>query len=187
MIRRFRNRKLSKDNQRDLAIMLKAICIDDGDAEVGESIIRNMEGGKMDEVAIEVASFMAHKTAERFADMVNGRRFSDIMQMVGGIQEADPVEAVRMLQMSKMEGIDPARFVPVQADEKITIKDLKSGKEYPQQTMEFVEFKDNPEPIGVRVVEGWALSDSPLSEDQGPIDKLLEKFAMKMIAKKNKN
>ena len=100
MIRRFRNRKLSKDNQRDLAIMLKAICIDDGDAEVGESIIRNMEGGKMDEVAIEVASFMAHKTAERFADMVNGRRFSDIMQMVGGIQEADPVEAVRMLQMS---------------------------------------------------------------------------------------
>lgn len=100
MIRRFRNRKLSKDNQKDLAIMLKAICIDDGDAEVGESIIRNMEGGKMDEVAIEVASFMAHKTAERFADMVNGRRFSDIMQMVGGIQEADPVEAVRMLQMS---------------------------------------------------------------------------------------
>lgn len=100
MIRRFRNRKLSKDNQRDLAIMLKAICIDDGDAEVGESIIRNMEGGKMDEVAIEVASFMAHKTVERFADMVNGRRFSDIMQMVGGIQEADPVEAVRMLQMS---------------------------------------------------------------------------------------
>ncbi len=100
MIRRFRNRKLSKDNQKDLAIMLKAICIDDGDVEVGESIIRNMEGGKMDEVAIEVASFMAHKTAERFADMVNGRRFSDIMQMVGGIQEADPVEAVRMLQMS---------------------------------------------------------------------------------------
>lgn len=100
MIRRFRNRKLSKDNQRDLAIMLKAICIDDGDVEVGKSIIRNMEGGKMDEVAIEVASFMAHKTAERFADMVNGRRFSDIMQMVGGIQEADPVEAVRMLQMS---------------------------------------------------------------------------------------
>lgn len=100
MIRRFRNRKLSKDNQKDLAIMLKAICIDDGDVEVGESIIRNIEGGKMDEVAIEVASFMAHKTAERFADMVNGRRFSDIMQMVGGIQEADPVEAVRMLQMS---------------------------------------------------------------------------------------
>ena len=100
MIRRFRNRKLSKDNQRDLAIMLKAICIDDGDAEVGESIIRNMEGGKMDEVAIEVASFMAHKTAERFADMVSGRRFSDIMQMVAGIQETDPVDAVRMLQMS---------------------------------------------------------------------------------------
>ena len=51
--------------------------------------------------------------------------------------------------------------------------------------MEFVTFKDNPDPIGVRVVEGWALSDSPLSENQGPVDKLLEKFAMKMLAKKH--
>ena len=80
--------------------MLNAICIDDEDAEIGEAIICNLEKGRMDEVAVEVASFMAHKTAERFADMVSGRRFSDIMQMVGSIQEADPVEAVRMLQMS---------------------------------------------------------------------------------------
>ena len=27
-------------------------------------------------------------------------------------------------------------------------------------------FKENPEPVGVRVVEGWALSDSPLSAKQ---------------------
>ncbi len=32
-----------------------------------------------------------------------------------------------------------------------------------QETMEFVQFKDNPEPIGARVIEGWALSDKPLS------------------------
>lgn len=32
-----------------------------------------------------------------------------------------------------------------------------------QKTMEFVKFKENPEPIGVRVIEGWALSDKPLS------------------------
>lgn len=29
--------------------------------------------------------------------------------------------------------------------------------------MEFVKFKDNGGDIGVRVVEGWALSDTPLS------------------------
>ena len=29
--------------------------------------------------------------------------------------------------------------------------------------MEFVMFRENPDPVGVRVVEGWALSDSPLS------------------------
>ena len=100
MIRRFRNRKISKDNQKELAIMLNAICIEDGETEIGESIIRNLERGRTEDVAVEVASFMAHKTAERFADMVSGRRFSDIMQMIGSIQEADPVDAVRMLQMS---------------------------------------------------------------------------------------
>ena len=99
MIRRFRNRKISKDNRKELAIMLKAICIDEDDAEVGKAVIRNLEKGQTEDVAVEVASFMAHKTAERFADMVNGRRFSDIMQMIGSIQEADPVDAVRMLQM----------------------------------------------------------------------------------------
>ena len=103
MIRKFRKRKISKDNQEDLTIMLKAICIDDGDDEIGESIIRNLERGKTEDVAVEVASFLAHKTAERFAEMVSGRRFSDIMQMIAGIQETDPVDAVRMLQMSFLE------------------------------------------------------------------------------------
>ena len=99
MIRKFRNRKIGKENQKELEVMLTAICIDE-DAEIGESIIRNLEKGKTEDVAVEVASFMAHKTAERFADMVSGRRFSDIMQMIAGIQETDPVDAVRMLQMS---------------------------------------------------------------------------------------
>ena len=99
MIRKIRNRKIGKENQKELEVMLTAICIDE-DAEIGESIIRNLERGKTEDVAVEVASFMAHKTAERFADMVSGRRFSDIMQMIAGIQETDPVDAVRMLQMS---------------------------------------------------------------------------------------
>lgn len=40
---------------------------------------------------------------------------------------------------------------------------LQTGEEVLQHTMEFVNFKNNPDPIGVRVIEGWALSDSPLS------------------------
>ena len=45
----------------------------------------------------------------------------------------------------------------------VKIKNLHTGKEITQHTMEFVKFKDNPEPIGCRVVEGWALSDSALN------------------------
>ena len=35
--------------------------------------------------------------------------------------------------------------------------DKKTGAKIEQMTMEFVHFKDNPEPIGARVIEGWAL------------------------------
>lgn len=45
----------------------------------------------------------------------------------------------------------------------VKVKNLDTGEEILQNTMEFVNFKENPAPIGVRVVEGWALSDSPLS------------------------
>ena len=41
----------------------------------------------------------------------------------------------------------------------VKIKNLDTGEEILQNTMEFVKFKMNPEPIGARVVEGWALSD----------------------------
>lgn len=44
----------------------------------------------------------------------------------------------------------------------VKIKNLDTGKEVNQNTMEFVKFKDNGGDIGVRVIEGWALSDSPL-------------------------
>lgn len=45
----------------------------------------------------------------------------------------------------------------------VKIKSLDTGEEVLQNTMEFVTFKENPKPVGVRVVEGWALSDIPLS------------------------
>ena len=53
MIKKFRNRKIGKENQKELEVMLTAICIDD-DAEIGESIIRNLERGKTEDVAVEV-------------------------------------------------------------------------------------------------------------------------------------
>jgi hypothetical protein len=45
----------------------------------------------------------------------------------------------------------------------VKIRNLDTGDEILQNTMEFVKFKENPEPIGVRVVEGWALSDISLA------------------------
>jgi hypothetical protein len=45
----------------------------------------------------------------------------------------------------------------------VYITNKKTGERIEQRTMEFVKFKDNPAPIGARVVEGWALSDKPLS------------------------
>lgn len=39
-----------------------------------------------------------------------------------------------------------------------------TGEEVEQESMEFVHFKDNPDPIGVRVIEGWATSTAPLSD-----------------------
>ena len=38
----------------------------------------------------------------------------------------------------------------------------KTGVTETVQSFEFVQFKENPDPIGVRVVEGWALSESPI-------------------------
>lgn len=44
----------------------------------------------------------------------------------------------------------------------VKVKNLDTGKEMLQHTMEFVHFKDNGGDIGVRVIEGWALNDSAL-------------------------
>jgi hypothetical protein len=45
----------------------------------------------------------------------------------------------------------------------VHITNKNTGERIEQMTMEFVQFKENPEPVGARVVEGWALSDKPLS------------------------
>lgn len=46
---------------------------------------------------------------------------------------------------------------------KVFITNKQTVEKIEQMTMEFVNFKVNPEPIGARVVEGFALSDLPLS------------------------
>ncbi|GAA0886549.1 hypothetical protein GCM10009120_51480 [Sphingobacterium siyangense subsp. cladoniae] len=45
----------------------------------------------------------------------------------------------------------------------VQIKDKRTGEKFQQMSFEFVQFKNNPEPIGARVVEGWAVSDHPLN------------------------
>lgn len=47
----------------------------------------------------------------------------------------------------------------------VHITELETGKKIEQNTMEFVHWKDNPHPTGARVIEGWAMSDHPLSVD----------------------
>lgn len=44
----------------------------------------------------------------------------------------------------------------------VKVTNLHTRKVITQHTMEFVKFKDNGDERGVRVVEGWALSDSAL-------------------------
>lgn len=45
----------------------------------------------------------------------------------------------------------------------VYVTNKKTGEKSVLNTMEFVQFKDNPEPIGARVIEGWAISDTTLS------------------------
>ena len=45
---------------------------------------------------------------------------------------------------------------------KVHTTNKQTGEKIEQMTMEFVHFKDNPDPIGARVIEGWALSDVQL-------------------------
>lgn len=48
---------------------------------------------------------------------------------------------------------------------KVYVTNKKTGAKSELNTMEFVHFKSNPEPVGARVIEGWAISDSTVSVD----------------------
>ena len=100
IMRRIKKIFISREVIDEIAAKLGAICSDDEEKTMRSSIIQDLERGKDGEsVAEEIASFMAHKSAERFTDMVNGMRYSDITQMIERIQDSDPIDAVRILQM----------------------------------------------------------------------------------------
>ena len=44
----------------------------------------------------------------------------------------------------------------------VYVTNKATGETSELKTMEFVHFKKNPEPIGARVIEGWAISDGQL-------------------------
>ncbi|KAK8883032.1 hypothetical protein M9Y10_045680 [Tritrichomonas musculus] len=44
----------------------------------------------------------------------------------------------------------------------VYVTNRQTNEKFTQNTMEFVHFKENPQPIGARVIEGWALSDLTL-------------------------
>ncbi len=45
----------------------------------------------------------------------------------------------------------------------VYVTNKKTGEKSEMKTMEFVNFKNNPEPAGARVIEGWAIADTQLS------------------------
>ncbi len=75
-----------------------------------------------------------------------------------------------MRQLFSMYDIELGEFHNIIVEEdwgairySVYIVNKKTGEKIEQKTMEFVHFKNNPQPIGARVVEGWAISDKPLS------------------------
>ncbi|WP_066503775.1 hypothetical protein [Abyssisolibacter fermentans] len=76
--------------------------------------------------------------------------------MMGEFFAAFDIELGEFKNMLIEDGWCAIRYV-------VYITNKKTGKKITQNTMEFVNFKENPEPIGVRVKEGFALSDAPLA------------------------
>jgi hypothetical protein len=89
---------------------------------------------------------------------VNGLRLSlqQYKDLMGQLFSVYDIELGQFYNMLVEDGWCAIRY-------SVRIADKRTGDAFDQMTMEFVNFKDNPSPIGARVVEGWALSDRPLS------------------------
>ncbi len=80
------------------------------------------------------------------------QQYKDAMGVLFGVYDMDLGELYNMVAEEDWCAI---RY-------KVVATNKKTGEKTDMETMEFVQFKDNPEPIGARVVEGWALSDKPI-------------------------
>ena len=88
-----------------------------------------------------------------YSDRLTLQQYKDMM---GQLFQAYDIELGEFHNMIVENEWGAIRYV-------VYIIDKRTGERIKQNTMEFVKFKENPEPIGVRVIEGWALSDKPLS------------------------
>lgn len=89
---------------------------------------------------------------------VYGQRLTlqEYKDMMGKFFEVFDVELGEMYNMIAEDDWIAIRY-------EVTFINKKTGERNKNMTMEFVKYKDNPEPIGARTVEGWALSDNQLS------------------------
>jgi len=76
--------------------------------------------------------------------------------MMGHFFEAFEVELGEFKNMLIVDDWCGIRYI-------VYVTNKKTGEKFTQNTMEFVNFKDNGGDIGARVIEGWALSDIALS------------------------
>lgn len=80
------------------------------------------------------------------------KEYKDMMKKYLGVYDVQLGQFYNMLIIDNWCAI---RYTTVKTDR-------KTGEKTEHMAMEFVNFKDNPEPIGVRVVEGWALGEKPV-------------------------
>lgn len=82
---------------------------------------------------------------------VYGQRLTlqEYKDMMGKFFSAFDVELGEFHNMLVQEDWCAIRYV-------VYITNKKTGEKFEQQTMEFVHFKENPDPVGARVIEGWA-------------------------------
>jgi hypothetical protein len=83
------------------------------------------------------------------------QQYKDLMKQFFSVFDMDLGEFYNMIPQGDWIAI---RYI-------VYVTNKKTGEKTDLQSMEFVHCKDNPEPIGCRIIEGWALSDKPLSAE----------------------
>ena len=90
---------------------------------------------------------------------VQGRRLTlqEYKDLMGEFFAAFDVRLGEFHNMLVIDGWCAIRYA-------VRVTHKASGAAIDQTSMEFVNFTDNPDPVGARVVEGWAISDRQFDE-----------------------